>query len=72
MQSPFKGDELMLSPFKGDELMLIPFKGGEINYSRTTEESCILYSSYIESVCKNILWVGPESGGRGPDGLFGV
>ena len=43
--SPFKGDELMLSPFKGDELMLRPFKGDEINYLRTIEESCVLYSS---------------------------
>ena len=43
--SPFKGDELMLRPFKGAELMLIPFKGDEINYLRTIEESCVLYSS---------------------------
>ena len=45
MLIPFKGDELMLSPFKGDELMLRPFKGDEINYLRTIEESCVLYSS---------------------------
>jgi len=45
MLSPFKGDELMLRPFKGDELMLRPFKGDEINYLKTIEESCVLYSS---------------------------
>ncbi|KAH1222793.1 hypothetical protein GmHk_12G035871 [Glycine max] len=45
MLRPFKDDELMLSPFKGDELMLRPFKGDEINYLRTIEESCVLYSS---------------------------